>query len=70
MTKLIESRIIAKLMVGSDGRVTECGSPGHHDYEEFVQVICQRLKEKARSSPAVGAGGQPVAAPYVTYALA
>ena len=68
MTKLIESRVIAKLMVGSDGRVTECSSPGHHDYGEFVEVICTRLREKARFTPAIGTDGQPIDAPYVTYA--
>jgi hypothetical protein len=68
LSKNIESLVIARMEIGTDGRVSSCVSPGHHDYPQFVAAVCDVLTRDARFTPAMDAGGRAVAAPYVTYA--
>ena len=59
------SNIVAKLDVGADGLVQSCKAHGNHSVVDFVELVCTRLKSKARFEPARDANGIALAAPYV-----
>lgn len=59
------SNIVAKLDIAADGSVRSCVPHGQHKVPDFVEVVCTRLKAKARFEPARDAQGKAVSAPFV-----
>lgn len=59
------SNVVAKLDIGADGLVRSCSANGNHKVEDFVRLVCDKLKVKARFEPARDSNGKTVAAPYV-----
>ena len=62
------SNIVAKMQISADGTVISCAPHGKHRVPDFVDLVCGRLKAKARFEPARNAQGEAVAAPYVVTA--
>ena len=62
------SNIVAKMQISADGTVSSCTPHGKHRVPDFVELVCGRLKAKARFEPARNAQGEAVAAPYVVTA--
>lgn len=54
-----------RLIVDASGGVTGCSIPSSTKGEEFGKTTCNVLVKRARFTPAVDAGGKPVASYYV-----
>jgi len=61
----VQGDVIARLDVGSDGTVHECVGLNKKVNADFNFATCRALMRRARFHPALDAGGQPVAAPFV-----
>ena len=59
------SNVVAKLDIGDDGSVRSCSANGNHKVEDFVRLVCDKLKSNARFEPARDSSGKTVAAPYI-----
>lgn len=49
-----------RLSIGTDGRVTDCQVTGSSGSSALDAATCSILRRRARYSPAIGAGGQPI----------
>ena len=53
--------VVVRLVVGADGRVTNCAVAKAGGDKAFEDLTCRLATERARFTPAVGASGQPIA---------
>lgn len=49
-----------RLNVEADGHVSDCFIVGYAGEEDFARVVCDRIKERAKLSPALDKDGNPV----------
>lgn len=57
--------VIAKLDVGTDGRVNACKVVNRQALTEFHETACRALTKRGRFKPAIDATGKPASAPFV-----
>lgn len=62
----MEGNTTMRLMIGTDGRVSECAVLVSSGHQILDRRACQVAEERLRARPAIGADGNPVAAPLVT----
>jgi protein TonB len=55
-------RVVAKLTIGTDGRVTDCVVTTSSNSSSLDQATCRIAKSRVRYSPALDAAGNPIAA--------
>jgi hypothetical protein len=55
-----QSEVKARVLVDASGRVTKCTSLSHFKLPEFDQLVCDKIKSKARFAPAELADGTKV----------
>lgn len=59
-----QGRVVAKLTVGTDGRVTDCVVTTSSNSSALDQATCRIAKSRVRFTPAIDAAGNPVASSY------
>jgi len=59
-----EGRVVAKLTVGTDGRVTGCVVTTSSNSSSLDQATCRIAQSRVRFSPALDATGNPVTSSY------
>lgn len=64
-----QATIRVRLIVGSDGRPTECNVRADGQREDFTETACDILMTKARFEPALDAAGEPTSALWTTRIL-
>lgn len=58
--------VTVRLVIGLDGRVSECVIVESSGHDILDRTTCPLVTERLEATPAVGANGAPVAAPYVS----
>jgi len=61
----VEGGVIARLGIGTDGKVETCKSLNPIPYKGFEESVCNVLRTKGKFEPAIGSDGNPISAPYV-----
>jgi len=61
----VEGKVIIRLDVSSDGRVTGCKPLNSLRYKGFEDSVCSVFRKSARFRPATGPDGNAVSAPHV-----
>ncbi len=59
-----QGRVVAKLTVGTDGRVTDCTVTTSSNSSALDQATCRIAKSRVRFTPAIDATGNPVTSSY------
>ncbi|WP_294307642.1 energy transducer TonB [uncultured Sphingomonas sp.] len=59
-----EGRVVAKLTVGTDGRVTDCVVTTSSNNRALDDTTCRIAKARVRFSPALDQGGNPITSSY------
>jgi protein TonB len=59
-----EGRVVAKLTVGTDGRVTECVVTTSSNNRALDDTTCRIAKARVRFSPALDNAGNPITSSY------
>lgn len=59
-----EGRVVAKLTVGTDGRVTDCSITTSSNSSALDQATCRIAKSRVRFSPALDASGSAITSSY------
>ncbi|HYJ53584.1 MAG TPA: energy transducer TonB [Allosphingosinicella sp.] len=58
--------VVVRLMIGANGRVSDCTPVVSSGHAILDTRTCQIFRERLRMTPAIGADGTPTAAPMVT----
>lgn len=61
--------IVARLTIDPTGRVTDCAVVRSNGTPSMDKVTCAKALERARFTPAIGAGGQAVATSFIRTAV-
>ena len=59
-----QGRVIARLSVGTDGRVTDCSVSSSSGNDDLDSTTCRIAKSRVRFSPAKDDSGNPIASTY------
>jgi len=60
-----QGRVVVRVTVGPDGRATDCRTVGPSGSAALDATTCRVVMTRARFRPAIGADGQPTAAPMI-----